>query len=86
VSALSAARSAFLEGLFADMLGFAACKMIRRIVGFAHVIDFERIEDARLRADCEAGALAMARALLTHPAQFRSMQEVIDAVPRMARR
>ena len=85
-SALSAARSAFLEGLFADMLGFAACKMIRRIVGFAHVIDFERIEDARLRADCEAGALAMARALLTHPAQFRSMQEVIDAVPRMARR
>jgi 5-methylthioribose kinase len=85
VSALTAARSAFLDGLFADMLGFAACKMIRRIVGFAHVIDFERIEDARLRADCEAGALAMARTLLTHPAQFRSMQEVIDAVPRMAR-
>jgi len=85
-SALTAARSAFLDGLFADMLGFAACKMIRRIVGFAHVIDFERIEDARLRADCEAGALAMARTLLTHPAQFRSMQEVIDAVPRMARR
>jgi 5-methylthioribose kinase len=84
-SALTAARSAFLEGLFADMLGFAACKMIRRIVGFAHVIDFERIEDARLRADCDAGALAMARTLLTHPAQFRSMQEVIDAVPRMAR-
>lgn len=85
-SALAAARSAFLEGLFADMLGFAACKMIRRIVGFAHVIDFERIEDARLRADCEAGALAMARTLLTHPEQFRSMQQVIDAVPRMARR
>jgi 5-methylthioribose kinase len=85
-SALAAARGAFLDGLFADMLGFAACKMIRRIVGFAHVIDFERIEDPALRADCEAGALAMARALLTHPAQFRSMQEVIDAVPRMARR
>jgi 5-methylthioribose kinase len=82
---LQAARCAFLDGLFADMLGFAACKMIRRIVGFAHVIDFERIEDAAVRARCEAGALAMARTLLTHPAQFHSIRDVIDAVPRMVR-
>jgi len=85
-STLEAARAAFVDGLFADMLGFAACKMIRRIVGFAHVIDFERIQDAALRAGCEASALAMARALLTHPAQFHSIQDVIDAVPRMVRR
>jgi 5-methylthioribose kinase len=83
-STLTSARSAFLDELFADMLGFAACKMIRRIVGFAHVIDFERIQDAALRAGCEAGALAMARTLLTSPAQFHSIQDVIDAVPRMA--
>jgi 5-methylthioribose kinase len=82
---LESARSAFLDGLFADMLGFGACKMIRRIVGFAHVIDFDRIPDAAVRARCEANALAMARALLTHPAQFRSIQDVINAVPRMAR-
>ena len=82
---LEAARSAFVEGLFADMLGFAACKMIRRIVGFAHVIDFERIADPAERARCEAGALAMARTLLCNPAQFRSIQDVIDAVPHMAR-
>jgi 5-methylthioribose kinase len=82
---LQAARSAFVEALFADMLGFAACKMIRRIVGFAHVIDFDSIPDAGTRADCEAGALAMARTLLTHPRQFRSIRDVTDAVPRMAR-
>src|SRR6185312_6983518 len=82
--ALEAARAAFMEGLFADMLGFAACKMIRRIVGFAHVIDFERIQDPAVRARCEAGALTMARTLLTHPAQFRSIEDVIDAVPRMS--
>ena len=82
---LESARSAFLDGLFADMLGFGACKMIRRIVGFAHVIDFDRIQDADMRARCEAGALAMARTLLTHPTQFRSIEDVIDAVPRMAR-
>jgi 5-methylthioribose kinase len=82
---LESARHAFLDGLFADMIGFAACKMIRRIVGFAHVIDFDRIPDATARAACEAGALNMARTLLTHPAQFHSIQDVIDAVPRMLR-
>jgi 5-methylthioribose kinase len=85
-AALQAARSVFLDSLFADMLGFAACKMIRRILGFAHVIDFECIQDAALRADCEAGALTMAHMLLTHPEQFRSVDDVIGAVPRMVRR
>ncbi len=51
-AALQSARRAFLGSLFADMLGFGACKMIRRIVGFAHVIDFESIQDASRRADC----------------------------------
>jgi 5-methylthioribose kinase len=83
---LASAQRAFLDGLFADMLGFGACKMIRRIVGFAHVIDFDRIQNTDTRARCEAGALAMARTLLTHPTQFHSIQDVIDAVPRMARR
>jgi 5-methylthioribose kinase len=82
---LESARSAYLEGLFADMLGFGACKMIRRIVGFAHVIDFDWIKDADVRAGCEASALAMARTLLTHPAQFHSIEDVLDAVPRMVR-
>jgi 5-methylthioribose kinase len=80
--ALEMARDAFMDRLFADMLGFGACKMIRRIIGFAHVIDFERIVDTRLRADCEAGALSLARALLTNPEAFRSINDVIDAVPR----
>lgn len=83
---LQAARSAFVDSLFADMLGFGACKMIRRILGFAHVADFECIQDAALRGDCEASALAMAHMLLTHPEQFRSVDDVIDTVPRMVLR
>ena len=83
-AALDAARGAFLDSLFADMLGFGACKMIRRILGFAHVLDFDSIGDADLRASCESAALAMARLLLTHPGQFRSIGDVIDALPRMA--
>jgi 5-methylthioribose kinase len=80
---IKAARDEFMDRLFADMLGFGACKMIRRIVGFAHVIDFERIVDARVRAACEAGALNLARMLLTNPEAFKSINDVIEAVPRM---
>jgi 5-methylthioribose kinase len=82
-AALDSARNAFLNTLFADMLGFAACKMIRRILGFAHVIDFDRIQDPALRGRCEAKALALAHLLLTRPEQFRSVDHVLDAVPRM---
>lgn len=83
---LRSARSVFVDSLFGDMLGFAASKMIRRILGFAHVSDFECIHDADLRAQCEAGALRMAHLLLTSPQQFRSVDDVIDAVPRVAGR
>jgi 5-methylthioribose kinase len=82
-SALAQARTDFMNMLFADMLGFAACKMIRRILGFAHVLDLDGIADASLRARCESAALAMAALLLKAPAQFRSIDAVIDAVPRM---
>jgi len=82
-AARAAARREFMASLFTDMLGFAACKMIRRIVGFAHVIDLESIPDRVQRAACEAGALAMARMLLTEPQRFASVQDVIDAVPRV---
>jgi 5-methylthioribose kinase len=84
-AALESARNAYIDSLFADMLGFAACKMIRRILGFAHVIDFDRIQDAALRGRCEADALVLAHLLLTHPEQFRSIDDVIDAVPRIAK-
>jgi 5-methylthioribose kinase len=82
-AALARARADFMNGLFADMLGFAACKMIRRILGFAHVLDLDGIADTSLRARCESAALAMAVTLLKAPAQFRSIDAVIDAVPRM---
>jgi len=79
-SGLQSERGAFMRALFADMLGFGACKMIRRIVGFAHVIDFDAIGDAAVRGRCEAGALRMAQRLLTDPERFRSLEDVIRAL------
>jgi 5-methylthioribose kinase len=83
-TALARARQDFMSVLFADMLGFGACKMIRRILGFAHVLDLDGIADMSMRARCESAALAMAMTLLKAPAQFRSIDDVLDAVPRMS--
>lgn len=55
----------FLRSLWRDTLGFTGAKMIRRVVGVAHVEDIESIEDLALRAQAEERALAFARVLLT---------------------
>jgi 5-methylthioribose kinase len=76
--ALAAERLAFVDELFDDMLAFAAVKMIRRILGFAHNIDFDWIADPDRRARCELATLALARTLLTSAARVRSIDDLVD--------
>ena len=45
-----AAQQAFFSELFPDVLSFAGAVMIRRILGIAHVVDFEQIADADTRS------------------------------------
>jgi 5-methylthioribose kinase len=78
---LEAERLTYMERLFGDTVGFAAAKIIRRILGLAHNIDFEWIEDAKLRAVCEARSLRLARAMLVDTSSF----ETIGAVTKAAR-
>ena len=52
----------------ATRIGYLAIKIIRRIVGYAQIADFLTIEDVERRAEAQAGALALARALLKRPA------------------
>ena len=54
---IKSAQTRFMGQLWADTIGFMGMKMIRRIVGIAHVEDLECIEDDVKRADCEARAL-----------------------------
>ncbi|MGY4308429.1 5-methylthioribose kinase [Bradyrhizobium sp. USDA 4369] len=78
---LEAERQAYMARLFQDAVGFTAAKIIRRILGLAHNIDFELIEDERRRATCEARALRLARTLMVETASFAT----IEAVTRAAR-
>ncbi|KAL6957574.1 S-methyl-5-thioribose kinase [Sarracenia purpurea var. burkii] len=73
-------RQRFMKDLFHDTLGFGAAKMIRRIVGVAHVEDFESITDARNRADCERRALDFAKMLMKERRKFEGIAEVVSAI------
>lgn len=76
---LEAERQAYIARLFQDTVGFAAAKIIRRILGLAHNIDFEWIEDARLRAVCEARSLRLARAMLVDTPSFATIRAITNA-------
>ena len=76
---LEAERQRYMERLFQDTVGFSAAKIIRRILGLAHNIDFELIEDVKRRAVCEARSLRLARAMMVDAASFRSIGDVTKA-------
>jgi 5-methylthioribose kinase len=80
---IAAERSRYIRNLFIDTLGFAAAKMIRRILGLAHNIDFEWIKDHTVRASCEARALKLARHMMVEAASFGSIAAVTDGARRM---
>ncbi len=80
---LEAERTAFMADLFADTVGYAAAKTIRRILGLAHNIDFELIADERTRAVCEARSLRLARDMLVNTASFPTIAAVTAAARKM---
>jgi 5-methylthioribose kinase len=76
---LEAERKVYMGRLWADTVGFAAAKMIRRILGLAHNIDLEWIKDERLRASCEARALTMARDMMVNPGNYPTVSDITSA-------
>ena len=76
---LEVERQAYMARLFADTVGFAAAKTVRRIFGLAHNIDFELIEDPRRRATCEARAVRLARAMMVETGSFPAITDVTAA-------
>jgi 5-methylthioribose kinase len=69
-------RGLFMRRLLADTLGFAGCKIIRRIVGMAKVAEITHIPDAALRAQIEVRCLRCAEALLVQRAALTDIEQV----------
>lgn len=76
---LETERQAYIARLFQDTVGFAAAKIIRRILGLAHNIDFEWIADAKQRAICEARSLTLARTMMLEAPSFTTIGAVTYA-------
>lgn len=73
---LGQAQHGFMRELFVDSIGYAGSSMIRRILGLAHNIDMEWIEDQKRRAACERRTLGLAIDLVKQARQIPSIEAV----------
>lgn len=72
------ARDELLAEIFADLLGFAGIEMHRRILGLAHVAEFDSIEDPDRRAPLEERSLRLGRDLVLGRRQIKDIDTVLD--------
>lgn len=68
----------YMRRLLQDTFGYAGCKMVRRIVGLAHVADIDQIPDAQLRHRAQRLALAIGTALIVRHRGATSIGELAD--------
>lgn len=78
-AALAREREAYMDQLFYDTVGFAAAKMIRRVVGLAHNIDFENIQNPEIRATAEARSIMLARDMMVNTQSYSNIRLITDA-------
>ena len=79
-AAPTAFRQSFMLALLRDSIGFAACKMIRRVLGVAHVIDLEQIADPAQRARAETWVLIIAERLLLERASIADIAALLATI------
>ena len=77
------ALAALLHEIWGDALGFAGVEMHRRILGLAHIAEFEHIENADARARCEAKALRLGRWLAVNRAGILGFADIRAAAMRL---
>lgn len=75
--AIEAAQKDFMAEVFSDTMGFAGMKMLRRVVGIAHVEDLESITDPDVRAGCERRALQTAKAFIKGASDLKGIDDAI---------
>ena len=65
----------FLTELLRDSIAMAACEIVRRVLGLAHVADFATIGDPAVKLACETRALNVAREWLHRARGLSSLDE-----------
>ncbi|NJL92954.1 MAG: S-methyl-5-thioribose kinase [Anaerolineae bacterium] len=70
-------REKYIRRLLQDTTGFGGTKMMRRILGLAHVLDLEAIPDPQRRATCESQALDIGQRWVMNRERVRSIEDLI---------
>jgi 5-methylthioribose kinase len=70
----------YLRRLLQDTTGYAGCKMMRRVIGLAHVSDLESIEDPELRAKGEMLALEIGQRLVLKRESISHIDDIASLV------
>lgn len=70
----------YMQRLLQDTVGYAGCKMVRRIVGLAHVADIDKIEDAAARERAQRLALGIGKSLIKQGRKATSIDQLLDIV------
>jgi len=78
--AFAAYRKRYIHQLLQDTAGYGGCKMMRRILGIAHVEDIESIADPEQRAIVERMALKIGSRWVTERATFNSVEDLIGVI------
>jgi 5-methylthioribose kinase len=68
----------YMRRLLQDTVGFTGAKMVRRIVGLAHVADIDRIPDPVVREKAQRLALEIGKSLIKRNRQVTSIEQLID--------
>jgi len=78
VKGMKMAQGLYMNNLFHDCVGIMGIVIIRRILGIAHVQDFESIKDPKVRAKCETTALNLAVKLIKERENFSTIDEIVS--------
>lgn len=68
----------YMQKLLQDAVGYTGAKMIRRIVGLAHVADIDRIPDDAIRLVAQRKALAIGTQLILRNRSITSIEELVQ--------
>ncbi|OAB43831.1 S-methyl-5-thioribose kinase [Paenibacillus antarcticus] len=70
----------YITRVLQDTVGFAGCKIIRRIVGLAHVADIDTIVSVDLKEVAQRKALAIGKQLILNHRHISSIEELLRIV------
>ena len=78
--ALNLYKRKFLKSMLNDTIGFAGCKMARRVFGVAGVEDIRGIEDETLKAKAEKTILDIAKVFVIKYDKIDSIGDIIEII------